>query len=332
MTAFRQPVERAIEQPDLTVQHGRFSLYAPAPHGVVYEHDALGPRDPVFLRVIHRVQARFDYRVGSAYPAALEGSGTLDAVVSDGNGWQRRIPLSTAGRVHDGKLSLHGVLDLRSVWATIDRFERDTGVHNTAYHLALAPLIHAHGSAAGKPVRVAFAPRLEFDLDALRLQLAHTPASNALTRSASTAGSRTEQAVVHLAGHAVRVSTLRPVGLLILGVGAALLAVATILVLGGRRGDEVDEIERRYGDLLVDVASRQRLSCDRRVASFAALARIAERYDRLILHESHAEGHSYLVEDAGVVFRYDVGTFDDETLELSPGPPPPPVRLRSVRR
>ncbi len=83
------------------------------------------------------------------------------------------------------------------------------------------------------------------------------------------------------------------------------------------------------GDLIVDVAARERLSSDRSVASFAALAHIAERYDRLILHESHGSRHSYLVEDAGAVFRYDIGTVDEETLELAP---PPPTRLRSVRR
>jgi hypothetical protein len=60
--------------------------------------------------------------------------------------------------------------------------------------------------------------------------------------------------------------------------------------------------------------------------------RIAERYDRLILHEARGAGHSYLVEDAGAVFRYDVGTIDEDTLELSPDGPRPPVRLRSVRR
>jgi signal peptidase I len=330
VAAYRQPVDRTVEQPDLAVQHGRFSWFAPAPRGAVYERRELGPGDTVFLRVVHRVQARFDYRAGSAYPATLAGSGKLDAVVADGNGWRRRIPLAPSRQLHDGRLSLSGTLDLKRLWATILRFERESGVHNTAYHLALAPSIRLHGIAAGKPVRVTFAPRLQFDLDELRLQLAHPPGSNTLARSASTSGSRTAPAVIHVGSRLAKVSEVRPLALIVLGAGVALLVATALLLLAVRRGDEIEGIERRYGDLVVDVGTRPRLASDRRVASFPALARIAERYDRLILHESHGDAHSYLVEDAGAVFRYDVGSVDDETLELVP--PTPPVRLRSVRR
>jgi hypothetical protein len=231
--------------------------------------------------------------------------------------------------VRNGRLALRGTLDLKQVWSTIRRFEHESGVHNTAYHLALAPSIHVSGIAAGKPVRVAFTPRLQFDLDDLRLQLAHPPGANTLTRSASTSGNRTEPAQLHLGNRDVLVSVARRLALIVLAAGLALLAAAAVLLLAARHGDEVEEIERRYGDLIVEVASRQRLASDRRVASFAALVRIAERYDRLILHEWRGDTHSYLVEDAGAVFRYDVGAVDEDTLELPLDSPP---RLRSVRR
>jgi hypothetical protein len=37
-----------------------------------------------------------------------------------------------------------------------------------------------------------------------------------------------------------------------------------------------------------------------------ALARLAEQYDRLILHERRADGDTFLVEDGGIVFTYAV--------------------------
>jgi hypothetical protein len=37
-----------------------------------------------------------------------------------------------------------------------------------------------------------------------------------------------------------------------------------------------------------------------------ALARLAEQYDRLILHEHRDDGDAFLVEDGGIVFTYAV--------------------------
>ena len=84
-----------------------------------------------------------------------------------------------------------------------------------------------------------------------------------------------------------------------------------------RRDGEVAEIERRYGDLIVAVAAGARSpGSERRVATMEALVRIAERYDRLVLHEEHGGRHSFLVDDAGLVYRYDVGATPDATTEI----------------
>ena len=40
------------------------------------------------------------------------------------------------------------------------------------------------------------------------------------------------------------------------------------------------------------------------VDSFQALAQLADHYDRLILHQRHTKGESYLVEEGGVAYRY----------------------------
>ena len=47
-----------------------------------------------------------------------------------------------------------------------------------------------------------------------------------------------------------------------------------------------------------------------------ALVRIAERYDRLVLHEEQGACHSFLVDDAGTVYRYDVGVAPDAPTEI----------------
>jgi hypothetical protein len=78
------------------------------------------------------------------------------------------------------------------------------------------------------------------------------------------------------------------------------------MLLGGR-DHEVAAIRRRYEDWIVEVVPGERPNADeRRVASMEALARLAEQYDRLILHERRADGDAFLVEDGGIVFTYAV--------------------------
>ena len=84
---------------------------------------------------------------------------------------------------------------------------------------------------------------------------------------------------------------------------AALLLA--LLLLRARDRDETRRIAARYRGSLVQAASAEvagaRTTVD--VTGMDALARIAQRYDRLIFHvQSPAD--TYFVEDEGTVYRY----------------------------
>jgi hypothetical protein len=263
---------------------------------------------------------RFTYRVHSALPSAFSGSAKLDAVLSDGNGWERRLVLAPARHFQGNRVVLAGKLDLRSLTDAVHRFEAQTGVHNSVYELDLAPRVHVRGVAGGRLVRNSFAPSLSFALDDLQLQLARPPtgvAPKPRVQTKVTSGARTVQSTVALFGLRARVTVARRLSLLIAGGGIAVALAGWILFRRRRRDGEVAEIERRYGDLIVAVETGGRTpGSERRVATIEALVRIAERYDRLVLHEEHGGGHSFLVDDAGLVYRYDVGRSPDATTEI----------------
>jgi hypothetical protein len=63
-----------------------------------------------------------------------------------------------------------------------------------------------------------------------------------------------------------------------------------------------------------------------------ALVRVAERYDRLILHEQRGDVHAFLVDDGGLVYRYDAGGAAGATTEirLEEVQRPRAMRIRSV--
>lgn len=318
--AARQPTQRTVAAPGLYVQRGAFSWSSPAPVGVVYQSPSLRPSDPVFLRLVHALEVRFTYRIHSALPSGFSGSARLDALLSDGNGWQRRLVLARDRRFRRDRVVLAGKLDLRAVADAVRRFEAQTGVHNAVYHLDLASRVRIHGVAGGRLVRNTFAPSLSFDLDEFRLQLARPTTGVALQARVQTkvaTGARTIQSTVALLGIRVRVAVARRLSLVIVGSGIAFVLASGILVRRRRRDGEVAEIERRYGDLIVAVEAGMRIpGSERRVSTMEALVRIAERYDRLVLHEEHWGGHSFLVDDAGLVYRYDVGAPPDATTEI----------------
>jgi signal peptidase I len=318
--AAREPTQRTVSLPGLYVQRGAFSWSSPAPVGAVYQSTSLRPSDPVFLRLVHALEVRFTYRVHSALPSGFSGSAKLGALLSDGDGWQRRLVLAPTRHFRGNKVVLSGKLDLRLLADAVRRFEAQTGVHNSVYQLDLVSRVRIRGVAGGRLVQNTFAPSLSFDLDNVRLQLARPStgvAPKARVQTKVAAGSRTVQSTVALFGLRARVAVARRLSLIIGGSGIALALVGAIAVRRRRRDGEVAEIERRYGDLIVAVAAGARLpASERRVATIEALVRIAERYDRLVLHEEHGGGHSFLVDDAGLVYRYDVGTSWDATTEI----------------
>ena len=309
-----------MTEPGLVVQRGAFSWSAPTPVGAVYQRRSLRSADPVFLRLVRTLTIRFTYGVHSRYEAAFSGDAALEAVLSDGNGWNRRIVVAPRRTFHGTHVTLAGPLDLGVLSRAVRLFEAKTGVHNPAYHLELAPRVRVHGVAGGRAIRESFAPSLAFDLDELRLQLAHSPAgasSNALARTRAVAGSRTITATLGLFGRQVTVGGARRLAAAVASAGLILALAAALFLLLWRRDDELAAIERRFGDLIVPVASgSHRHASERTVATIDALVRVAERYDRVILHETRAGGHSFLVDDAGVVYRYDIGSPPEETTEI----------------
>jgi signal peptidase I len=310
LTAFTRPESRTLVSSDLYVKRGAFSYSARVPVGPVYTDPEVRAPAPVYLKLAKRLDVAFAYSTRSAAPLQLAGTGRLDAVLGDGSGWSRELPLAPPHSFAAGRTTLRGRLDLQRLAALVRRFETQTGEHNPLYKVELRARIALDGAAGGKRVHDVFAPALTLDLDQLRVQLEH-PADggtgNSLVRTEGAQGTSREAVTVGAFG--ARLTVARARGVSALGAAAGLLC----LLLGGlltalrRRGDEVAQIGQRYRDWIVEIAPGERpAGTERRVASMEALARLAERYERLILHEPGERGDAFLVEDDGIVYRYEI--------------------------
>jgi signal peptidase I len=307
--AFTKPLERTLVWANLYVQHGRFSYTAHVDRGATYQAARLRSGDPVYLQLVRRLPVAFAYRLQATPATGVAGHASLDAVIRDDAGWVHRIPLAPRQSFTGPRTTLRGTLDLRRLQQVIHAFERETGEHNTLYHVTLAAQVAVHGTVAARPLATTFTPALAFDLDAFHLTVAAPgvpdAAPNALVQAVGGAGTRTETATLHALGRTVTVAHARRLATLLGVAGLVLAGIGGLLMLLGRREHEVAAIRRRYEDWIVDVMpDPQRSAGERRVPSMDALARLAERYERLILHERRDGADAFLVEDDGIVYTY----------------------------
>jgi signal peptidase I len=290
-------------------QRGTFSYSARAPRGPVYPAGRIATGDAVFLRLVPVVNIQFDYRLQAPFADRLAGTAALELTVRGSNGWQSSMQLAPSKRFNGDHVLVQGRVQLERLRSLISSVERLTGTTSPGYTVTVQPRIAVRGRLDGDRVSTSFAPPLTFLLDELHLQL-QQPASSIPGGDPGDSLHPVQSAAVSRPPAAVSVGPV-PVGVArmvaVLGVLASLLALAVfggLLPLGSVGGEE---IPARYRSMLVPVGKPRHSAVDGWVVdvdSFQALAQLAEHYDRLILHQHHTKGESYLVEEGGIAYRY----------------------------
>lgn len=313
LVAFARPMTVRVTD-EFPYRHvGAFDYGASAPEGPVYEGGRVTTGDPVFLRLVDRVEVDFAYHLESEAPLNVAGTHRLLAVVSDVSGWRRSLVLSPSTPFAGTALEVRGSLDLAVIRSLTDRVEAATGVTRDAYAIDLVAEVAWTGSLEGAEVRDAFAPKVGFRLDPNQLQVV-APNGSLLGEEdrdpfrpeerGSAIVPREEAAALSLPGIRVPVAAARLVAVL-----GGLLSLLALRVLGrpflrSLRGDEASRIAARYPAWLVAARGPAPSLPVVDVAEFQGLLRIAEHAERPILHRPDGPGHVYFVEDGGCLYRY----------------------------
>jgi signal peptidase I len=298
-------------------QTGTFSYTAPVGEKglAVYGRDHLETGDPVYLELTDAIDLRFDYALETDGALELAGSAALVAEISDVNGWSRTIPLAPEAAFDGPAAAAEGTLDLAALRAMVTELERVTGIVRNHYTITVRPRVSVDGTLAGQTVAREFAPELRFLLDPLQLQLEPeaaapigeedadplNPVSSGLVTTTVT-----EPRSLSLLGLDLGLETLRLVaaGALVVSVlGLGIIALLRLLI--ARRGEPA-VIEARYGRWLVPVHDTVPAAPGRtvQVESFDSLARLANHYGHVVLHEAGDGFHAYSIEESGVTYRY----------------------------
>jgi signal peptidase I len=311
-------------------QSGTLAYSAAAAPGPAYLDDRAVTGDPLFTHVVDAVEFRFGYRFRAAAAHSLRGTASLSATIASTNGWRTTLELGRPTYFHGDRALVSGRLDLTSLLALLRRFETTTAVGGS-YTLTLVPRVSATGSVDALPLRTAFSPQMQFSLNQLEVQPVvsgslpggqSSASPFAPSASGSVAGRRSQPLQLSLGVARLSVATARAIVLGAIVVVCALLAI--LAFVRPRVRDESAAIRARYGRLIVPVARvyQQPGVAVIDVADMEALVRIAEHYDRSILHEAAAEGDAFWVSDESGQFRYAVAapacTVDGEVVDERP--------------
>jgi signal peptidase I len=324
--AWRSPGTTAQTVGQAYEHTGSFSYSAKVRPSAVYPDGRVSTGDTAFTRLVRRLDIAFDYRFDTGRRHDVRGGIALDAVISDGAGWSRTIPIDSAVPFDGDTARAEGVLDLRRLETLGARMRALTGTGASTFTVTLRPQVQIAGYAGEAVVDETFAPELRLVLDPYSLR-PDTGDDLRSTLAPRQPGGVVEERENRIGIGALAVPVADARAFSGLGIGIALLVLIGAAALLSRRvdGSEDERIEARYAGRIVPAATaipESRWVTD--VADMESLVRLADHYDRVVLRTSEGAHHAYLVDDGVAVYRYRAGSGTEGA--RAPGTSPLPGR------
>jgi hypothetical protein len=309
---FSRPASRTV-QDDISYQHlGVFSYSASTPEGV-YDANTIKSGDPIFTKSTCAVAVNFQYTLIAAQAENLTGTYQLTAILSEEvSGWQRVIPLQEETAFSGTGFGTSTRLDLCKISSLTQSLEQGTDFHPGTYTLIISPNIKIDGEVSGRALKGTFNSGLTFRHDHVKFYLFREDAQGtpmAVTETGVLREARKEINTILLLGAEVSIPTLRWMALF------GLLASCSGLVWLGLRLQSLSRLDQekflhiRYGSMMIDVQNADSLlpATLIDVQSMDALAKLAERFNAMILHEAGTGPPTYYVQVGGTTYRFMIG-------------------------
>jgi signal peptidase I len=307
--AFSRPASRIV-QDDISYQHlGVFSYLASAPQGV-YDANRIQSGDPIFTKLTCMVDINFQYTLIAARAENLTGTYQLSAMISEPvSGWKRVVPLQEEATFSGNTFGTSARLDLCSIHSLTQSLEQGTDFHPGTYMLVVTPNIKINGSVSSRPLQGTFDPGLTFRYDRIQFYLLRNEEQDsplALTETGILTQARMEANTMLLLGREISIPTLRWLALFGLIASLSGLTLLELRLQKLSRRDQEKFFRIKYDSTMIDVESNALLQSASTidVRSMDALAKLAERFNTMILHGTEYQRHTYYVQFGGTTYRF----------------------------
>jgi hypothetical protein len=306
---FSRPTLR-LAQADLPYEHlGVFSYSASAPQGI-YDANAIKSGDPIFPLLTCSVDVTFQYTLIAAQAGNISGTYQMTAVVSEpASGWQRRLPLQDESSFNGTVFGTTAKLDACKIEELTESLEKGTNFHPGSYRVLLTPNVKLKGTIGTQPVESSFDSGLAFQYDHSHLYVAKDEEVDnpfSVTKTDMLQEKVYQPNTLILFGNEMSVLTLRWLA----AIGLA-LSLAGFVFLGLKLQSlsvkDQDKFFRvKYDSLIVDIQNSDPLDASNfiEVKSIDALAKLAERFNAMMLHLEDESGPTYYVQGAGTTYRF----------------------------
>ena len=294
----------------LYAHQGTFSYSARTPPGPVYPSGDVESGMPVFTRLVDTLAVSFSYQLAAQETSDVHGTIALDAVVDDPTGWERTLPVAPPTAFEGTRATAEGDFDVAAFERLVREAREETAAPLAGITVELRPKVQVEGTVGATNVDDAFAPRLSFSYDNTTLRA--LPPAGASTEAAPTfeprrveAGSERVPATVGIGPLALAVDDARMMAALGVVTSLVVLVVGGGLLLARTKREPADGISIRHASRVVH--ARAIVPEDRwvtEVDDIDDLSRIADAYDRVILHVREGDDDVYLVDDGIAVYRY----------------------------
>jgi signal peptidase I len=304
VVGWARPGSHEVVEHGVYAHVGSFSYSAAVPRSPVYPDGRVTTGESAFVSLVHRLQVAFAYRLEARRAPEVSGTTEIDATISDGAGWKRSVVVAPPRAFEGDDAVAAGVLDLDHLGRVVAQMKQLTGSGTTTFTVTLVPRIHVAGEAGRHAIDTTFTPSLPFQLDQIALRLLDPEQGDPALEAREdppvplTVGTR-----VGLGLFSLPTDDARLLGLLGVMAAFVLLVISSTLARSGT-GKAADE-RLRFGRRIVDaeaVVPPGRWVTD--VADLETLVRIAESYERLVVHAAERGRDVYLVDDGVAVYRF----------------------------
>jgi signal peptidase I len=321
--AFARPAHHRAAKVTPYSQRVTFAYSAHVRRNPVYPDGRVITGDPVFLTMVRQLNLHIDYRLVSDAATNLTGSEKVALTMTGPSGWKRSFVLTPSTRFSGSHTSTDVSLDLSQLQGLLSQIEKLTASPGFGtFSLSVGPQVSVSGTVAGRPVSTSFHPALSFSFASGQLQVAggasgaasaSSPGASATsaadftqTQSGSVSAPTTAATTLPVFGIAPQIATLRWIAI----IGLLASIAVTLYFYLRKRGEPFEETFRimaQYGHMIVPIVGGEDLGWPPvDVTSIKALVRLAESGQRLILHNRSDDVDTYMVNEEGTVYRYQV--------------------------
>jgi signal peptidase I len=317
IVSFSRPAFRTVTD-NVSYQHlGAFSYSTTAPQGV-YDSNAVKSGDPIFPKLTCKVDISFQYVLIAKQVENIAGTYQLTAIIADPlSGWKRSIPLQAVTPFSEIPATAKTELNLCEIQSIVRSFEENSAASPGSYELTISPQVSISANIQGRELRDTFYNGLKFRYDHNQFYIIGEAENDLFnpTESGALGEERKESDTLSLLGLKMQILAMRVFSLL--GLAGALTGMVLLWQAMQKLSekDRAEFIRVKFGAMLVDV-QKTKLGSSKslvEVSSIEDLAKLAERHNTMILHETQGSSHIYYVQAEISTYRFVLNIENDGT-------------------